>query len=112
MTPDPDKLYDYCRDHKGLAEDMILVQSELGIKQYKNGARDQQIQEALQRIKQVGDRAEEEDKTLSERLIVVETDMASVKTLVKIILTAILSLIFMLILFFIEFQWKTFILGM
>ena len=107
-----------CEDHNGVQEDLYLIKYELGIKELRNGERDKQIKEAYTRMNQIGHDAEEEDKTLNEKVIslntrmeVGEVKMASIEMYQKLILAALLTILGAMILFFIEFNWKTFILG-
>lgn len=45
-----------------------LILRELGIKDYKNGDRDKRIAKLTERLEELGERTEDEDKTLSEKV--------------------------------------------
>lgn len=107
-----------CEEHKEMREDMFLIKHQMGIKDLKNGERDKQLQEAKTRMNQIGHDAEEEDKTLNEKIIslntrmeVGEAKMKNIEMYQKLILGALVIMLFGLFAFFIEFNWKTFILG-
>ncbi|WJI09173.1 hypothetical protein FGU46_03235 [Methanobacterium sp. CWC-01] len=108
-----------CEEHKEMRDDMFLIKHQMGIKDLKNGERDKQITEAKARMNQIGQDAEEEDKTLNEKIIslntrmeVGEAKMKNIEMYQKLILGALVIMLFGLFAFFIEFNWKTFILGM
>lgn len=56
-----------------IEKDVQLMKGEMGIKDYRNGDRERRIKELQDRINEVGEKAEGEDKTLSDRLIRIET---------------------------------------
>lgn len=100
-----------CYAHPQLQEDLILIKNELGIKEYQNGERDKQIQHATQRIQQIGERAEDEDKTIKDEVLILKTEFGWIKKLQWAIFIMLLGLLGTIIFFFIEFNWKTFVLG-
>jgi len=100
-----------CPAHPGLSEDLILIKYELGIKEKQNGERDKQIQHAWNRISSVGNRAEEEDITIKTQVQVMQVEVEFMRRLQWAILGCLLALFGTIIFFFIEFNWKTFILG-
>lgn len=55
-------------EQKQTNNDLILIKDALGIKEYQNGDRDKQIQEAKDRINEVGLRAEQADKNIYEKI--------------------------------------------
>lgn len=83
---------------------MVLVKNELGIKEYKNGDRDKQIAEAWKRINHIGDRAEEEDKTLRD-------DVNQIKGELKYIGWFIRALTLLFLFYIAYFTYKTYVLG-
>lgn len=104
MSADFDKGYDYCRDHRGLNEDIILIKNELGIKEYRNGDRDKQIALAWDRINHIGDRAEEEDKTLREDVNLIKGELKYIAWFIK-------GLTLLFIIYIAYFTYKTYVLG-
>jgi len=110
-TQHPTQNSSTCPAHPGLSEDLILIKYELGIKEKQNGERDKQIQHAWNRINTVGNRAEEEDTTLNTQFQVMKVEIEFMRKLQWAILGCLLALFGTIIFFFIEFNWKTFILG-
>lgn len=70
-------------DNKILKEDNILIKDQLGVKEKKNGKRDRQLKDAWKRITEVGDKAEEEDKTLNDKVTNMQLDLAEIKGYMK-----------------------------
>jgi len=132
MTPQPHKPID-CPAHPAVNDDLTLIKYELGIKEQRNGERDRQIKYAWNRINGIGKKTEQEDNTLREDLNKVKEDVNTLKVDIAVIKQAVLQdeknkdrkwsrkdkiitgvtvgIIIFLITFFIEFNWKTFILG-
>jgi len=101
-----------CPAHPGINEDLILIKYELGIKEKQNGERDKQIQHAWKRINTVGSKAEEEDTTIKTQFQVMKVEIEFMRKLQWAILGCLLALFGTIVFFFIEFNWKTFIMGM
>jgi hypothetical protein len=101
-----------CPLHPNITEDLILIKYELGIKEKQNGERDKQIQHAWKRINTVGNKAEEEDTTIKTQFQVMKVEIEFMRKLQWAILVCLLGLFGTIVFFFIEFNWKTFILGM
>ena len=100
-----------CPAHPGINEDLILIKYELGIKEKQNGERDKQIQHAWKRINTVGSKAEEEDTTIKTQFQVMKVEIEFMRKLQWAILGCLLALFGTIVFFFIEFNWKTFMLG-
>ena len=70
MTP-PEKCNGECIHEEDLKDQnkyIQLILRELGIKEYKNGDRDKRISELTKRLDKLGERTEDEDKTISEKV--------------------------------------------
>lgn len=61
---------------KIVEENNILQNDALGIKKKENGERQKQIEEALKRISEIGNKTEDEDKNLRQLLIEVQLEVA------------------------------------
>ncbi len=101
-----------CPAHPGINEDLILIKYELGIKEKQNGERDKQLQHAWKRINTVGSKAEEEDTTIKTQFQIMKVEIEFMRKLQWAILGCLLALFGTIVFFFIEFNWKTFMLGM
>lgn len=55
-------------DLKEVNKVLQLILRELGIKDYKNGDRDKRISKLTERLEKLGERTEDEDKTISEKV--------------------------------------------
>jgi len=89
MTPTTDKPTPQnsttCPVHPTMQEDLILVKYQLGVREAQNGERKEQINHAWKRINTVGNKAEQEDKTLREDIDDVKEDVNTIKGELKYI---------------------------
>lgn len=74
-----------CPVHPQIHDDLILVKYQLGVREAQNGERKEQINHAWKRINTVGNKAEQEDKTLREDIDDVKEDVNTIKGELKYI---------------------------
>lgn len=62
-----------------ITEELEIVKDAIGVKSKENGDRDLQIQEIRQRANEIGEKAEEKDETLFNKVHGIEVSVAEIK---------------------------------